>query len=239
MQQTKTRAGLLVASCLTVLVLSAAPVWAEHGAADTTGSDGNSTTDTSTTTSTNEVEVENTTSESSHGGIRSEAAKLLQTKREEHKTTLSTDKKLKACEAHKAEFGKRASNYAAAAQRHLDTFDKIFTKLQDFYKNKGLNVSNYDTLVADATAKQTAAANAVKALKDADVTLDCSSTTVDPASTVATLKVAVQNARQALKDYRTSLKDLVVALKGASTAQTDKSMTTDTNTNDTTTGGTQ
>lgn len=235
MQQTRTRAGLIVASCLSMLVLSAAPVWANgspHASADDVS--------TSTSSSSNtDVQVNNDSSDNSQGGIRSEAAKMLQMKRQEIKQDKTAAVKQKACEAHKNEIDNRAKNYSAAAQRHLDVFNGIFTKLQNFYTKKGLNVSNYDTLVADATAKQTAATNAVQALKDADVTIDCTST--DPASTVATLKVAVQNARQALKDYRTSLKNLVVAFKGASTGTSkDSTKSTDTNTttntNDTTTG---
>jgi len=226
MRNTKVRAGLLVASCTSILMLATAPAWAEqtvsggHG----TGLEGSDLTTSSSTNQTSktdgepQTEVENSTMDGSAGGVRIQAAKLLQTERENHKQALTADKKQKVCENRKDEIEKRGSNYAAAAQRHLDVFNNIFTKLQTFHDTKHLNVTNYDALVADATAKQTAATNAVQALKNADVPIDCTAT--DPASSVATLKVAVQNARQALKDYRSSLKNLVVALKGASTTQT-------------------
>jgi hypothetical protein len=90
--------------------------------------------------------------------------------------------------------------------------------VQQFESSKQLQVSNYDALVATATAKQTAAASAVSALKALNVQIDCSQ--ADPAATVATIKTAVADARTSLQAYRSALKDLVVALKGASSAQT-------------------
>jgi hypothetical protein len=238
MKQIKIKAGLLLACSFSVVALATAPVMAHETSTGTgSGSDSGSlnskhTDDTVQLASESPSGTDSASDQAeSSGTLRQQAEELLKTKRQNVKNELTQDKKQKACEAHKTEINKRANNYASAAQKHLGVFNDIFTKLQNFYTSKGLNVSNYDTLVADATAKQTAAATAVQALKDADVSIDCTST--DPASTVATLKVTVANARQALKDYRTSLKNLVVAFKGASTSTTGKS--DDTSDNDTTT----
>lgn len=157
------------------------------------------------------------------GSLHTEANQLLSQDRQNGKQHSAADR-LKACEQRQTEIDSRTAQFATQAAKHLDTFNSIFTKLQAFHDSKGLNVSNYSTLVADATAKQTAAQSAVDALKALNVKIDC--TQADPASTVATIKTAVSNARTALQDYRTSLKNLVVALKGASTAQSSTTQTT-------------
>ena len=206
MRGTKYHLGLLASSMLGMLVLAVSPVAAQHGAADTSGS-----TSDSTSTSTDATETE------THTSLRDQAKQMLAEKRQNIKEH-TADQKKKACEAHSAEINKRSKNYATAAQRHLDVFNSIFSKVKAFHDSKQLNVTNYDALVAAATAKQTAAQAAVDTLKGLDVSIDCTAT--DPASTVATLKTAVKNARTSLQDYRQSIKDLVVALKGASTTQT-------------------
>jgi len=197
------------------------------------GTDDNVSTVNTGTTSTNETHqtrtgsstVATTTSaeneqETGDDTLRAQAKSLLQTERQKGKEH-STAQRQKACEAHKAELTKREANYAAAAQRHLNTFNAIFTKVQAFHDSKQLTVANYDTLVATAKTKQAAAQTAVDELKALDVSIDC--TQSDPASTVAELKTAVKNARTALQDYRAAIKDVIVALKGASTSATSDS----------------
>jgi hypothetical protein len=168
------------------------------------------------------------------GKLRGEAEQLLNQDRQNGKEHSAADR-LKACQQRQASINNREAQFSAQAAKHLDTFNSIFTKLQTFHDSKKLNVTNYDALVGDATAKQAAAQTAVSALKAVDVNIDCSQP--DPASTVATIKTAVMNARTALQDYRTSLKNLVVALKGASTAQTSTQSTSTDNTQST--GGNQ
>lgn len=230
--------SLLAVSVVTLLSLAAVPVSAEHGSGDTSGTEsssgsgssgGGSTTTTSNTsgdhhggsgdssivTASSETETGDD-SGSGHGSLRAQAQQLLQDKRKDTKEHTEAQRQ-KACEQRQKSIDTRAGNYAAAAQRHLDVFNGIFTKVQAFQASKHLSVANYDTLVAAATAKQTAAQSAVDALKALNVQIDC--TQSDPASTVATLKAAVADARTALQDYRSAIKDVIVALKGASTAQ--------------------
>ncbi len=244
MQQLHKRISLALATAFGIAALAAAPVWAEHGGttvhADTATGTSGSTSHSETTTqvaTTSDTETETTTDGSTDTTtLRQEAQEMLQTKRQNVKEH-TAEQKQKACEAHAKEINKRATNYAAAAQRHLDVFNAIFTKVQAFQTNKQLNVTGYDALVATATAKQAAAQTAVDNLKALDVSIDCTQT--DPASTVATLKTTTAATRSALQDYRKSIKDIVVALKGASTAQTDKSTSTDSSTDTSATGGTQ
>jgi hypothetical protein len=240
------RSGLALAALAMALGLAVMPVSAEHGSGDTDGGSGSSGSagtsgDDANQTATDDhiisdrlsssqpvtdSESGDDNSGSGSGKLHTKADKLLTDLRQKGKEHSQVARQ-KACVQRQKSLDRRTTNYAAAAQRHLDTFNKIFTKVQTFHDSKKLSVTNYDTLVAAATAKQTAAQSAVDALKALDVKIDC--TQPDPASTVATVKTAVSNARTALQDYRKSIKDLVVALKGASTAQ-DK---------DTTNGGDQ
>jgi hypothetical protein len=223
------------------MVLAPVTVFAQHGSDD--GTSGTSGKDTSVRTVARETETVNEAGDDNGVDtqttemIHSKASALLAEKRQNGKQH-SAEQKKKSCEARQANIKKRADNYAVAAQRHLNVFNKLFTKVQAFQTKKQLTVANYDALVATATAKQTAAQTAVDALKAADVTVDC--TQSDPASAVANLKEATANARKALHEYRLAIKDVVVALKGASTAQDGDDTTTPSTDNSTdTTGGTQ
>lgn len=237
MRQLIKQTAMVVASLTMVLGLAVVPVSAEHGSDDTSGSGGSGTSGSASTSSddsteattdhiinTTSSETETTTtstdesgddSSSGSGKLHGRANHLLTGLRQKGKEHSETARQ-KACEQRQANIDKRTANFATAAQRHLGVFNKIFTKVQAFHDKKQLNVTNYDSLVATVTAKQTAAQTAVDALKALDVNIDCTQT--DPATTVATVKTAVSDARTALKAYRSSIKDLVVALKGASTA---------------------
>lgn len=233
MKQARNRAALWVVSCMSLLVFAASPVAAMHtaGGGQGTGSNDVTTTSVNEGARTNGVpqtpvesnDASDTSTNTSASGVRAQAAQLLQQERQNDRQQLKADAREKVCENRKADIDRRSDNFTTAAQRHLDVFNDIFTKLQAYHDKKNPNVSNYDTLVADATAKQTAATSAVAALKGLDVNIDCSS--ADPASTVANIKVAVQNARQTLGEYRTALKNLVVALKTATTTSANTSNT--------------
>ena len=205
---------------------------AEHGpdnslsSADstTTNSDTNDDSGSSTATTEQETEVENHSHDLMEQ-FKQKGREQLQAK--EHANTRSLAVRQKSCEARKAGLIRRMSNAVAAAQRHKDVFDKIYTKVKDFHDTKNLNVSNYDSLVASVHAAQNDAAAKVAALKGLEVTVDC--TQVDSlANSVSAFKQAVGASRDSLKDYRKALVALVSALHGASTAQssTDDNSTT-------------
>jgi len=204
-----------VASILAVSSLAAVPASAlrieSHPIMRT---DDTSTSNQSTAASPN-TEVSDDTTAEAKDGLRSQAQQLLQTERQNIRTH-TTALRQKACEERQKSITARTKAYSTAAEHHLNVFNQIFTKVQTFHDSKQLSVANYDTLVATAKDKQTAAQSAVDALKALDVQIDC--TQSDPATTVATIKQAVANARTTLQAYRTSLKDLITALQGASTA---------------------
>jgi len=233
MQLSKKRLSLLLASSFGTAVLVVAPVWADHGSDSTSSSGDSGSSSSGSATSGQETEQQTTTETETKdtaeatAGIHEQAKQLLAQQRQNGKQKSTADRQ-KACQAHQTEINKRVSNYAKSAQKHLDTFNAIFTKVQAFHDSKGLTVANYDTLVAAAKTKQTAAQTAVDALAALNVKIDCSQS--DPASSVASVKVAVKNARTTLQDYRKSIKDIVVALKGASTAQSNTEDKTSTST---------
>ncbi|MFA5003866.1 MAG: hypothetical protein WC498_01145 [Candidatus Saccharimonadales bacterium] len=233
----KLRTGIVLASCLSVLVLAVAPVWAEHGQAETTTTTtntGSTTTNTGSTTSTDTSKKDSTSKDNETAvevenhvkDLREQGASLLTKEREAKHTEHTHAEREKACEDRQGAIDTRTGNFGVAAQRHLDVFNGIFTKVQSFATTNKLTAPNYDSLVATAQAKQTAAQQAVDALKALNVKIDC--TAPDPASAVATVKTAVANARTALHDYRVAIKNIIVALQSANSTE-----------NSTTTGGNQ
>jgi len=244
--QRKSQLALVLATIVSIFTLAVVPAAADQGS-DSGGSSGSG--DSSTTTSTDgtsdtsgsssgdssssgqsgtDVETTSQTSDTSTEienevhMLEGKGKSLLQAERKNGKEH-SEQQRQTACKAHQAEINTRVSNYSAAAQRHLGTFESILSKVQDFYTNKKLNVPNYSALLATAQSKQADAQTAVDALKALDVNIDC--TQPDPAQSLATVKTAVSNARTALQAYRAAIKDVIVAVKGASTSQ-DKTSTT-------------
>jgi hypothetical protein len=160
--------------------------------------------------------------------LRKEGADDLREMRSNH-AGKSVAERQKTCAQIKNAVDRKLAAFDNSATKHLTRLDGVFTKLQDYQTANNLPVSNYDALVAAATAKQTTATEAVDALHQVGTTLDCSSS--DPAAMLAAAKTAAKTARDALKDYRTSLKNIVVALAQAKGDSTDTTDTQDGGTN--------
>jgi hypothetical protein len=184
------------------------------------GSDDSSTVKTASTTE-SETEVE-------HG---QETAKS-QTLREQFKQEATLEQKQKSCEARKANLTKRMSNSVAAAQRHKETFDKIYARVKAFHDSKSLNVANYDNLVANVNKAQQDAVDQVAALKALDVAVDC--TQADSLATnITAFQAAVKSTRDSLKTYRKAIVDLITQVHGVSTSTTKTEDSTESSTNST------
>lgn len=195
------------------VALATAPAYAEHGSDD------------STTGSQTETEVENHAHDLAEQFRTQAQAKVTEKKAQVKAQT--QEHRQQACEARKASLTNRMSRAVTQAENHKAVFDKIYTKVQNFYSDKKLNVSDYDSLKAKVDAAQADAATSIQALKDTDVSVDCTSSTV--ANSVSAFQTAVSSSRDSLKAYRAALVDLINSLKGASTAQ-DHGTTDDTNT---------
>jgi len=194
---------------------------AETSNTTTTTSSSDSTTGTETQT---EVESHsNTLSEQ----FKSKAAADLAEKKTKVKEHTALERQ-KSCEARKTSLDKRMSNAVRQAQNHKEVFDKIYTRVKDFYTTKNLNIANYDTLTVSVDKAQADAAASIMALQGLDISVDCSSQTV--AGSVSTFQQAVKTTRDSLKTYRSSLVDLIKAIKGASSG-TDSGTSTNNTTN--------
>jgi hypothetical protein len=143
--------------------------------------------------------------------------------------THSQAQRQQACTARKNNLEKRMSNAVSQAEKHKGVFDKIYSRVQDFYTTKNLNVADYSTLTDKVDAAQTDAQTSIDALKTLDISVDCTSQTV--ADSVSAFQQAVAASRDSLKTYRAALVDLINSLKGASTgAKTSDTGDTSTNT---------
>lgn len=229
------KSRLWAAAALSVLTLTASPALAT-AMQGPDGSSGSSSDNASSHLSTHKVQVETTSSSSDdnqssteandtsgdgstgngNDSLRDRAEQLLAQQRQkgiQHSTAV----RQKVCEQRQKAIDGRMGTLGTKAQKFLDAYNTIFTKVQAYQTKHQLDVSNYDTLVADATAKQAAATTAVSTLSGlAGTKIDCTST--DPASTLATVKTAATDARTSLQAYRQSLKALIEALITASTA---------------------
>jgi hypothetical protein len=205
----------------------AAPVYADHGNSGVSD-DVTVASDDSTAGAQTKTEVENHAHDLVAQFKLQAQAKVAEKKAQVKGQT--QEHRQQACQARKSNLTKRMSNAVSQAGRHKAVFDKIYTKVQAFYVNKNLNVSDYAGLKAKADSAQAASAASIEALKTTDISVDCTSSTV--AQSVGTFQTAVGNTRDSLKTYRAALVDLISSLKGASTGQsTDNTQDTTNNTN--------
>jgi hypothetical protein len=242
MQQFNKRLILSLAALLVICgaSLSGGTVLAEHGSDSGSGSGRSSenetevsSTSSSTSTDTeNETEIETEHSDTLKQQFRTQAKAKVESAVKAKAETKTHEQKQKACDARKTNLTKRMSNSVAAAERHKAVFDKIYTKVQNFYTTKKLNVANYDTLKASADTAKQDAADQIAALKSLDVAVDC--TQADSLATnISAFQAAVKSTRDSLKTYRKAIVALITQIHGASTS-TDKT-TDDSSTNSTTT----
>jgi chromosome segregation ATPase len=199
------------------------------------GSDDSSTVKTASTTE-SETEVEHGQETAKSQTLREQFKQEAKTKVEtEHKAQAKAktlEQKQKSCEARKANLTKRMSNSVAAAQRHKETFDKIYARVKAFHDSKSLNVANYDNLVANVNKAQQDAVDQVAALKALDVAVDC--TQADSLATnITAFQAAVKSTRDSLKTYRKAIVDLITQVHGASTSTTKTEDSTESSTNST------
>lgn len=141
-----------------------------------------------------------------------------------------TAAKLRSCQNRQQAIQNIMSRIADRGQKQLTLFNGIATKVEAFYTQKGKTLDTYDALVADVTAKQTAAQTAVDTIKTDSTGFSCDSS--DPKAFVDSFKSALKSEISALKDYRTSVKNLIVGVKSVQG-------TTSSSTGHTTSGGTQ
>lgn len=207
MQKLKLRQLFLGVAFLLSLTVAPAAVFAEGDSGTSGSGDENQTT--TTTTTENETETENTTEGTHKGDLRKELEDF-KTKREEDKQNKLDAVKEKVCENRKDNISNIMQRGIVRANRQIDLFGTIATRVEAFYVKKGKTLSNYDALVAAVNSAKTKAQTDIDTLK-AQTTLDC--TGADPKGQIEAFKTALKAVNQDLKDYRTAVKNLIVGVK--------------------------
>jgi lysyl-tRNA synthetase class II len=207
------------------MALAAAPAYARGGSSGGGSNDAveaTSTTDNSSNTGTEtETEVE-THGQTLAEQFREQAKANLAGLKSQH--TLA--QRQKACEARQANLTNRMANAVRTAKTIKGVIDDKYTKVQDFYTSKSLNVTNYQTLKDAVDTAQAAAADSISALQATNTTIDC--TSGNAAETVSAFRTAVGNTRDSLKAYRKALIALITQIHGASTSTTKTDQTDNT-----------
>lgn len=175
---------------VSTLVFGSASVFAEDG----TSGDGS---------------TDSTTSDTMHGRpIVTAAAETAQEK--------VAAAKAKACDNKKRVITNIENRIASRGQKRMDVISKIAERVEQFYTNKNLSVSNYDGLVADVNAKKANVQTTLDTIK-ADAanvsTVTCGEGHGSMA--VTQFKTDLKAEQAALKAYHTSVKNLLVAVKTA------------------------
>lgn len=122
--------------------------------------------------------------------------------------------RVQSCNARSTALSNKLTKKVADAKRHKAVFDKILTRVQEFYDSKKLNTPDYAELLASAKEAGQKATESLNTLEAVDVTINCDQPG-DVAIKISTFKEALGLTRQNLKDYRTSIKNLIVAIKNS------------------------
>lgn len=133
---------------------------------------------------------------------------------EERKAAAQTrlaDAKLKVCQNREKAITNIMTRLGDRGQKQVDLFSKIADRTEAFYVKKGKTLTNYDALVADVSAKKTAAQTTVDTIKSTSVEFKCDGS--DPKGVVASFKNSLKTEIAALKAYKTSVKNLIVGVK--------------------------
>lgn len=120
--------------------------------------------------------------------------------------------KLRACQQREQAINKMMLRIADRAERQVTLFTMIATRVETFYIDKGQTISNYDNLVAEVTAKKTAAETQISTLKN-DSAFDCTSN--DPKGMATTFKDSLRATITAMQNYKLAVKNLIVGVKSA------------------------
>lgn len=139
---------------------------------------------------------------------RAQLTERLNQLKTERQARLS-ERKLQACQAKTEKINAIIQQRGKQAEKHLETFKSIATRVQEFVQTKQRTVENYDTLVAAIEEKEAAAQAAIE-VNNATV-FDC--TTADASSPAKVPRTTITEVRDTLKEYRTAIKNLIVQVK--------------------------
>ncbi|HEY5805943.1 MAG TPA: hypothetical protein VIS56_00975 [Candidatus Saccharimonadales bacterium] len=143
--------------------------------------------------------------------------KQLKEDRQENKRHRLEENRLKVCEQRKSKITAIMSRGVVRAEKQLELFSTIASRVKTFYAEKGRTLANYDELVVAVDAARADAEANLEVLKGLEP-FDCSAE--DPKGNAELFKLALKSINQDLKDYRTAVKDLIVGVKSAQSTAT-------------------
>lgn len=131
--------------------------------------------------------------------------------------TQSGNLKERVCENRK-EFGAhRLAVVSERVNKLLDHMDGFLTRVEAFYTNKlvpqGIVVANYDSLLADISAKNSALESAISSVQTGSENISCEKGEVK--TDLKNFKSTITALEKAMKDYRDSIKKFVQAIRTA------------------------
>lgn len=154
----------------------------------------------------------------------------IQNKKDRIQERLS-ENNLKICEKLEAGINSRSGNLVNKVNKHTARFDRISSKVQDFYTEKmvpkGITVENYDALVGDISTKKAVVDEAVAKASSTISDFDCSND--HPKQLLSDFKDQMQSVIKSLKDYRKSVVNLIVAVRTSFNNAKDKEATSSAN----------
>ena len=140
---------------------------------------------------------------------KKQAEKAQKTK--EAEATRKLNKKQQVCRNREAEITRTLLRVSDRAQGHIDVFNKITQRTQEFYTKKGKILDTYEPLVSDVVAKKAAAEKSVANLKAIAGVFTCD--TENPQAGLQAVRDALRAKRDTMKAYKTAVKNLIVGVK--------------------------
>lgn len=151
-----------------------------------------------------------TTKEPTTTERRTEITKRIDQLKAEPRTELN-EKQRQTCENRAEKINQLIKKRSEEAQKHLEKFKSVATRVEEFVTTKHRTVANYDSLVATINEKEAAAQAAIDA--NSAATFQCA--TVDAKDPGKLPRAHFDAVRDALKEYRTAIKNLIVQVKSA------------------------
>ena len=140
----------------------------------------------------------------------------------EKKQRLS-DEKLRICEEKSKKIIGRSTALGEKASEMEKKFTAIVSGVKEYYTTKGLQLENYDQLIASLEEKKNVIIPLVEAAKTSLDGFTC--TGENPSGRLKIYHDDMQAVLAALHEYRVSIKDLITAIKGLRVAESSISPT--------------
>jgi len=120
---------------------------------------------------------------------------------------------LKSCQNREKTINNIMARVQDRAQKQSTLMARITERVQAFYSEKNMTLSNYDELVANIESKKMVAEQAMNNVRVMNGSFSCGNDDPKSVSTQFKSNAKIQNG--ALAEYKNAIKDLLVAVKSA------------------------